>query len=60
MSDCPYVNRNTNDRSIRCQLLREQKSKWDFCVHQYYCNNTHRYENKPEAANCVVKAQKEG
>lgn len=54
MVTCPYAERRATS-SIHCAALRERKSKWDFCLHQYFCRVTGKYEHKDEAKACNIR-----
>ena len=56
---CPYANRQASSTSIRCSVLREKNAKWDFCLHQYFCRVSGKYELKPEASICEMSNEKE-
>ena len=56
MSDnCPYAHRTSNAGAIRCRLQSETDTKWDFCIHQYMCRVTGRYEHQKTAVNCKLR-----
>lgn len=55
---CPYVDRELNDRSLRCTRLAASGAKWDFCIHQYFCRQKGKYALDDKAASCTVAAQK--
>lgn len=59
MKTCEHADRAAHDKSIRCAALREQKAKWDFCIHQYFCRNSGRYEISDDAAKCTLKNKTE-
>lgn len=55
MATCEYADRQASEKSIRCAALREQGAKWDFCLHQYFCRMSGRYEITDAAADCKIK-----
>ena len=55
MATCENADRAASDKSIRCAALREQGAKWDFCLHQYFCRVSGKYEITDAAADCKMK-----
>ena len=54
---CKHANRISSTAALHCAKLREKSAKWDFCVQQYFCRATGRYEIKPEAAQCKMRGE---
>lgn len=56
---CPYAERPSNALPVRCEIQHDNKSKWDFCAHQYSCRVTGRYELTAEATTCKLRKKGE-
>ena len=50
---CKYALRKRGDVSLHCELLAQEK--FSQCIHQYYCNNTGRWEASPSEKTCRIK-----
>lgn len=57
---CPYTKRGAGAGCLHCVLLLEKNEKWDFCIKQFFCRTTGKYEVSKEAADCCVRNKKDG
>lgn len=50
---CPYALdiRGT----LHCLKLREQSAKWDFCIHQHFCQKTGKGTLDADARQCKLR-----
>ncbi len=57
---CEYAYRKPGCDTVHCSIQKAQARKWDFCAHQYLCNQTRRYEMNTDATACTLpkKAKK--
>lgn len=49
---CEHAFYTRNGGSVQCRILNEQGKKWAFCVHQYLCRASGKYEISKDAAAC--------
>ena len=55
---CPYADRQVGDRSLRCTILKEERARWDLCIHQYFCRTKGLFRMNAEAANCKIRKKR--
>lgn len=54
MKNCQYAYHKAGDVSVHCKKLEGMQS--DYCLHQYMCNNSKRWEVTPHGGRtCPVK-----
>ena len=53
---CPFAYHAPNGESLRCKAMAGRQN---FCVFQFFCERTRRFEIRKEAANCGIKKSKE-
>lgn len=58
MESCEHASGAVKDKSIRCSVLAQSGSKWDFCIHQYFCRERGKYRLSNDAATCKLKESK--
>ena len=57
MSECRYAYRVSGDVSVHCRVLQEKGARHDYCVHQYLCNRTKRWETSKDDRSCETSRQ---
>lgn len=56
---CKYADRQASGNALHCTILKEENKKWDFCVCQYFCRVSGKYELNESANFCKVKKEAE-
>ena len=56
-ASCPMSYRKPGKDTLHCKAQINRATTWDFCKHQYFCQNTKRYEMSKEAAYCTLANQ---
>ena len=51
---CQYAYRKPGKDTVHCSIQTAQAKKWDFCAHQYLCNQSRRYEMNADANGCAL------
>lgn len=54
---CKYANHSASGNSLHCKLLKDADKKWDFCVCQYFCRVSGKYELTEKAIGCKLKRE---
>lgn len=52
--NCDKAYRKPGKNTLHCEIQTANGGKWDFCAHQYFCQNSKRYELSKEANDCPL------
>ena len=58
MKNCQYGFRNNGDVSVHCQVLKDRGERSDYCVFQYHCNRSRKWEISEKGRTCMVHKKK--
>lgn len=52
--NCANAYRKPGSNAVHCKIQAERGGQWDFCAHQYYCNQSRRWEMTAQANRCPL------
>lgn len=54
---CDRAVRKPGSNAVHCTIQAERGGQWDFCAHQYYCNQSRRWEMTSQATRCPLREE---